>query len=165
MTTPTISPIRPTDPEAVETAIGLMSGSRIASLAFLDVETGRPSLSRIAIMRSQGGDMVSMVSELSAHTKSIAANPATALLLGEADGKGDPLNQARLTLHCEAKFITRDTPEEFKELQAAYLAAIPKAKVYADFLDFRFAVFEAVSASLNGGFGKAYQLTAENLQN
>lgn len=159
----TISPIRPTDDDALGTAKELLGTARTASLAFIESDTGRPSLSRIAVMRAASGDMVSMVSELSAHTRSLQTNPASALLLGEPSGKGDPLNQPRLTLHCDAEFLTRDTPDEFAALQADYISALPKAKLYAGFLDFRFVVFKAQSASLNGGFGKAYELSREDI--
>jgi hypothetical protein len=44
-----------------------------------------------------------------------------------------------------------------------YLAEHPKSKLYADFADFGFVLFEAEGAALNGGFGRAYMLTPEDL--
>jgi putative heme iron utilization protein len=49
-------------------------------------------------------------------------------------------------------------------LKAHYLAHYPKAQLYYDFGDFRIVRLNPVAAYLNGGFGKAYRLTAEDLR-
>jgi putative heme iron utilization protein len=48
-------------------------------------------------------------------------------------------------------------------LKADWLAVIPKAKLYYDFADFVMYRLNATEAHLNGGFGKAFHLTAEAL--
>ena len=160
------SPIRPTDDEARGVAKHLIESARLTALAVLHPESGGPFVSRTAVATASNGQPVSLISDLSLHTRALKASPKCSLLLGEPgqDGaKGDPLNQARITLQCEARFLTRDDPEEFAEMQKRYLSLIPKATIYANFLDFNFAVFDVKAASLNGGFGKAFELTPADL--
>ncbi len=52
---------------------------------------------------------------------------------------------------------------ERAQLRRRYLAHHPKAALYVDFADFAFWRFNVSRASLNGGFGKAYALTASDL--
>ena len=61
-----------------------------------------------------------------------------------------------------ATFITRNDTA-FTELRDHYLITHPKAKLYIDFADFNFVAFDIQSADLNGGFGKAFHLTASDL--
>ncbi len=77
-------------------------------------------------------------------------------------GKGDPLAHPRITVMAEASGIERDSPD-YQRIRSRFLARHPKAALYADFADFRFLRLAPVSASLNGGFGKAYVLTREDL--
>jgi putative heme iron utilization protein len=48
-------------------------------------------------------------------------------------------------------------------LAVAFLAKQPKAKLYIGFADFSLVRFTPLSAQMNGGFGKAYLLHAEDL--
>jgi putative heme iron utilization protein len=105
---------------------------------------------------------MTLVSDLSAHTRALKANPAASLLLGEPGAKGDPLTHPRLTVQATARFVDRAS-DEHATLRTHYLASHPKAKLYADFADFSFVVFEVKGANLNGGFGKAYDLTASDI--
>ena len=50
-----------------------------------------------------------------------------------------------------------------KALRDHYLAQRPKSKLYIDFADFFFARFDVTRAFLNGGFGKAFNLTHADL--
>lgn len=157
-----INPIRPTDDNAISLAQDLLSKADSAALSFLHPETGHPSVSRIAVAALPNGALVSLMSELSTHTKALLQNPSCALLLGEVGGKGDPLTHPRITLHCTAKLVPHKD-EAFANLREPYLQMRPKSKLYIDFADFSFAEFQVLSADLNGGFGKAYQLTAKDL--
>ena len=102
---------------------------------------------------------VILVSDLSHHTKALRADPRCSLLLGEPGPKGDPLTHPRVTLHSDAARVERGSPAHAR-LREAWLAAHPKAGLYVDFSDFAFWRLTPVRASLNGGFGKAYELTA-----
>lgn len=158
----TAAPIRPADDAARALARRLIDTARFGALAVTDPETGAPTVSRIAIATDGDGRPVSLVSDLSAHTAALRSNPRCALLLGEPGAKGDPLTHPRITLDCTARFPERDSAEA-AALRARYLAARPKARLYAGFADFSFVLFEPASARLNGGFGKAFRLDRADL--
>jgi hypothetical protein len=82
-------------------------------------------------------------------------------LFGEP-GKGDPLAHPRITLRTRAVRVPRDD-EGHAALRARFISRHPKAALYADFPDFTFFRMVPESASLNGGFGKAYVLEASDL--
>lgn len=157
------TPYQPTDESARSAACGLITQATYASLAFLRQGTAVPSVSRIAVATDEHGCPVSLVSNLADHTRALLANPACALLIGEPAGKGDPLTHPRLSLHATAQQVERNTPEH-KTLRARYLSLRPKARLYVDFTDFMFVRFDVSDGVLNGGFGKAYRLTASDLQ-
>lgn len=158
----TPSPIRPTDDDAREMARDLIDQARIAALATLDPESGAPQVTRIAFGLGADGTWLTLVSELSAHTRALHATPKAGLLLGEAPQKGDPLAFARLSVSVDATFIPRNSPEHASH-RAAWIDHHPKAALYVDFADFSFVRFTPLSADLNGGFGKAYHLTVDDL--
>ena len=151
------NPIRPTDDEARQLGRDLIASAAFGAIAVHHPETGAPHATRIAIARQPDGAPLTLISDLSLHTKALTSNPNCALLLGEPGPKGDPLTHPRITLTCRARFM-RD-----KSLRDHYLAQHPKAALYIDFTDFRFVAFDVVTADLNGGFGKAYQLSPADL--
>lgn len=155
----TRSPIRPTDDEARAVARALVDNARFAALAFTHPETGAPFVSRIALATDGSGWPLSLMSTLALHTRAIVAQPDCALLIGEPPAKGDPLAFPRLSLAARA-----EPAEKSDSLRARYLAVRPKAKLYVDFADFGFFRFRPMSALLNGGFGKAYELSAADLE-
>jgi putative heme iron utilization protein len=162
MTDKPTSPIRPTDAEAIELAQGLIGDARFAALGVVDPDTAYPMVSRVAVAPDGAGGLFTLISDLSHHTRALTADPRCSVLVGEPGAKGDPLTHPRLTLIADAEFVARDAPA-FAQMRDDYLAANPKAKLYIDFLDFRFARFIVVSAHLNGGFGKAYVLRPAEL--
>lgn len=155
-------PFQPADPEARELARSLVDTATHAALAVLQPNTPSPSVTRIACATDDHGNPVTLISQLSTHTAALEANPTCALLLGEPGDKGDPLTHPRLTLHCTAQFLDRDSAAH-AELRTRYLSLRPKAKLYIDFADFRFVRFEMTDGLLNGGFGKAYLLQPGDL--
>ena len=100
------------------------------------------------------GAPLTLISTLASHTGALQADPRCSLLLGEPGPRGDPLTHPRLTLDCTAH-ITDKAP-----LRDHYLAQHPKAKLYIDFSDFLMVRLDIQSALLNGGFGKAFRMTA-----
>ncbi len=155
-------PFRPVDDIARRMARDLLASSEHAALAVLRPDTSLPSVTRIALGTDTDGRPISLISSLAEHTRALRENPACALLVGEPAGKGDPLTHPRLTLHCTAHFIQRDTPEH-EEVRDRYLSQRPKARLYVDFADFSFVRFDVRDALLNAGFGKAYKLSALDL--
>ncbi len=150
-------PFHPADEEARAIARQLLAGATHAALAVNRPDRPSPSVSRIALTTAEDGAPLSLISTLAPHTAALERHPDCALLVGEPGTKGDPLTHARLTLHCTAQIIPNDVPER-DGLRARYLALRPKAKLYADFADFRFVRFRISDALLNAGFGKAYLL-------
>lgn len=151
-----IDPIRPTDENARALAASLVRNARFGSLGVLDPATSFPMVTRIATLWLDGAPHV-LISTLSAHTTALSQDPRCSLLLGEPADKGDPLTHPRLTLQCRAKDADKAA------LKEAWLHAIPKAKLYYDFTDFRMMRLAVEDAHLNGGFGKAFHLTPEDL--
>lgn len=150
-----------TDQEVVRLAKSLIRAAHHAVIATLDPRTGRPIATRVGIATDADGAPAILVSALAAHTPALRADPRCSLLIGES-GKGDPLAHPRITLHCDARQIERGSTEEAR-IAERYLAHSPKAKLYAGLGDFRYFRLEPVGASLNGGFGKAYALTAADV--
>ncbi len=153
--------LRPTDDEARELARTLVRGARYMSLAVLDPATGFPSVSRALTAIDLDGVPVVLVSGLSGHTKGLKDDCRCSLLAGEP-GKGDPLAHARITVFCEAEPVARDAATHHR-IRARFLRRHAKAQLYVDFPDFRFFRLAPVQASLNGGFGRAYALSGEDL--
>ncbi|MBV7378139.1 HugZ family protein [Maritimibacter dapengensis] len=151
------NPIRPTDDEARRLAQGLLHEARFAALATLN-GSGVPTLARVAFGTDEQGRPLLLVSDIAAHTQAVLANPACALLVGEPGDKGDPLTHPRLTL--EGRATTLDKTDT---LRARWLHDHPKSKLYIDFADFRFLRIDVDRGFLNGGFGKAYDLTPGDL--
>lgn len=153
--------LRETDDQAIRLARTLLRASRYGALAVLDPGTGAPMASRVAVASDHDGTPIILISGLSAHTGAVEADPRCSLLLGEL-GKGDPLAHPRITIACRAEKIARDDPRHGR-IEWRFLSHNPKSKLYAGLGDFSFFRLVPQGASLNGGFGKAYALTAENL--
>ena len=149
--------LRDTDDAARE----LLLTARFGAIAVIDPHTGYPNSSRVLTATDGAGLPVILASRLAAHTKALLASPRCSLLIGEP-GKGDPLAWPRISLQCDAEQIGSDNPER-EHLRARFLRRHPKASLYIDFPDFMFFRLVPASASLNGGFGKAYALTPDDL--
>ncbi|PCH96951.1 MAG: pyridoxamine 5-phosphate oxidase [Rhodobacteraceae bacterium] len=157
------NPIRPTDPDARTLARDLIKQAKFGALGVLTPDTGAPHVTRIAIgQHPTSGQPITLISDLSFHTKALHKNPSCSVLLGEPASKGDPLTHPRISLQCHAELLTRDS-SDYNAIRDHYLATHPKSKLYIDFADFNFVIFNITSADLNAGFGKAYALTANDL--
>jgi putative heme iron utilization protein len=153
--------IRPTDADAIRLGKTLIRSARYGAIAVLDPETGTPLASRVGVATDIDGAPLILISMLSAHTRAIVADPRCSLLLGEP-GKGDALAHPRITLVCRAARLDRGTPEQARA-ERRYLNRNPKAQLYVGLGDFSIFRLEIERGSLNGGFGKAYDMTAADL--
>lgn len=153
--------LRPTDDDAIRLARTLLRSARHGAIAVLEPETGAPMVSRVATATDHDGAPLILISGLAAHTGAIEADPRCSLLLGEP-GKGDAMAHARITIACIAEKIARDDPRHSR-IEWRFLSHTPKARLYAGLGDFAFYRLEPQRASLNGGFGKAYALTRQDL--
>lgn len=155
------SPIRPTDEEARQLARHLITTSTYISLATLDPGTGWPLVTRTLVATEASGIPFILVSSLAHHTRCLLADNRCSFMAGEP-GKGDPLAHARVTVSTHAKHVAADDPEH-TILRSLFLERHPKSALYIDFPDFSFFRLHPVSAALNGGFGKAFQLESSDL--
>jgi len=77
-------------------------------------------------------------------------------------GKGDALAHPRISLNCRAVRLERGS-DDWARAERRYLNRNPKAKLYVGLGDFAFHRLEIERGSLNGGFGRAYLLTPDDL--
>ena len=152
--------LQPVDDAARRLAKTLMRTARFASLGTLDPLDGSPSVSRVSLATAMDGSPVFLISRLSGHFTNLEADARCSLLVGEP-GKGDPLAYPRMTLIGTAENLS-GSPER-AHVKSRFLRRNPKAALYADFPDFAFWKFKTARASLNGGFGRAYAVTASDL--
>lgn len=152
--------LQPVDDAARRLGKTLMRTARYASLATIDPLDGSPSVSRVSLATAMDGSPVFLISRLSGHFANLEADARCSLLVGEP-GKGDPLAYPRMTLIGTAENLA-DSPDR-PHVKSRFLRRNPKAALYADFPDFAFWKFTPARASLNGGFGKAYAITADDL--
>lgn len=160
---PKIDPIQPTNDDARQTARDLLASATFAALGVLDPETAAPVVTRIALAVTGDGAITTLISDLSSHTVALRANPTASLLVGEPADKGDPLTHPRMSIAAQAEFIPRQI-EDSRRIRDHWLEHRPKSKLYIDFADFHFVRFAPLSIALNGGFGKAYSLTPDDLR-
>lgn len=148
------------DAQAQRQARSLLRKARFAALGTIEVGDGSPSVSRVSIATAMSGAPGFLISGLSAHTANLIADKRCSLLVGEP-GKGDPLAHPRMTIIGAANKL--EPGPEKDAFQHRYLMRHPKASLYAGFADFSFWQMEIDRAYLNGGFGKAFTLSATDL--
>ncbi len=151
---PSKDPFQAPDDDARDLARRLIGDARHGALGVL--RDGAPFVTRIALVPGAEG-LLTLVSDLAPHTGALRTAPEASLLIGEP-GRGDPLAHPRITLKVRATFT-----EKSGALVDAYLAGHPKAQLYIGFADFHIVRLEVLSADLNGGFGKAYRLSKDDL--
>jgi putative heme iron utilization protein len=139
----------------------LLRGTRTATLATLDRNTGHPFASLVKVATDVDGSPVILISRLATHTANLEVDGRASLLLA-ASGKGDALAHPRLTVLGTFVQVPADSPD-VALLRQRYLARQPKAKLYAGFADFAFWRMQVVSAHLNGGFARAADLIAADI--
>lgn len=152
-------PILTTDDFALEISQRLIQGMKHATLGTLDPETGAPLLTRIAIQIDRDGCPMALLSDIAHHTKALKADARVGLMVAdETAAKGDPMTHARLSILARAVKADPDP-----ERRARWLETDPKATIYIDLPDFHFWRIEPQTGLLNGGFGRAYRLTPEDM--
>jgi putative heme iron utilization protein len=139
--------------DARSQAKSLLRIARTGALATLDRTSGAPLTTLVAVASDYDGSPLFLLSTLSQHTKNLAADPRGSLLLTGPPGRGDTLNQPRLTIG--GAIVPHSTPAA----RVRFLARNPKAKLYASFADFSLFRAEISSVHFNGGFGRAAALT------
>lgn len=131
----------------------LVTSAKHATLATLTA-TGGPFASLVALGRDDDLCPIIITSHLSGHTGHMEQDQRVSLLVAEM-GKGDPLAHARVTL---VGLAVQAKPGEalYEHLRVRYLADNPKAQLYVDLPGFWFWRIIPQHVALNGGFGKAW---------
>lgn len=153
--------VLPTTDNAIRMAKSLLRTARSGVLATIEPGTGWPIATRVGVSTDFDGTPMILISRLAAHTPALLADPRCSLLLG-TPGKGDPLAHVRMSIACEARKVERDSAEH-QRLDSRYLSHQQKATLYSTLPDFHYFLLAPKSASLNGGFGKAFALTPAEL--
>jgi len=144
--------------DATGEAKRLLRTTRSAALATLC--EGYPFATLVNIATHYDGSPILLLSQLAAHTRHLAENPRLSLLLS-LGGRGDPLAHPRLTLVGIAERV--EDPDRRALLRTRFLNRHPKSGLYADFADFAFYQVRLEQAHLNGGFGRAAAVAADEL--
>ncbi|MDZ7823272.1 MAG: DUF2470 domain-containing protein [Ahrensia sp.] len=160
--TPEKKTIRDTDGQAIRLAKTLIGTARHGALGVVGHADAPPHISRIQLSTDVDGALVTLTSSLSPHTQAMIEKGQASLLVGDP-GKGDPLAHPRISLFVQAEKIAHGTADHSR-LRRRHLSRHPKAALYADFGDFSFFRLAIKGASLNGGFGRAYNLNEADLK-
>jgi len=134
----------------VREAAVLLAGARAGSLA--TVADGAPHAALVTPALDERGDVLLLLSDLSAHTKHLRANAAAALLVTGAAASENPQTSPRLLVSGEAAIVADAAAREL------YLRFHPYAAGYADFTDFHFWKLTLKAAHYVGGFAAAAPL-------
>ena len=162
MTDKTTQPEQPPTPAearalAIADAKRLMRVARTGALATFDAEHRTPLATLVGVASYWDGAPLFLMSDLARHTRNLAGDARASLLLTTQGGRGDPLNQPRLTIGGPIVVDARPSA------RARYLRRNPKAKLYADFGDFSLRRMSIETVHFNGGFGRADALAAADL--
>ncbi len=111
-----------------------------------------------------GNSLLVFISELAEHTRNIFSNPTLSAMLieDEADTK-QIFARTRLTLTCEAKAIARDSSEYAKLLEQFQSRHGKTVELLRELPDFHLMRLTPTSGRIVLGFGQAYQLAGDQL--
>lgn len=157
------SPILETSADAIILARDLMRLARHGAISVNEPGTGYPLVTRTNCVMTMQGEPIFLMSDLAAHTKALKKDDRSAILLGNP-GKGDPLAHPRITVIGQTERISKEqVPELENHLRTRYLNRHPKAELYNSLSDFFIYKMKIERALLNAGFGKAYEVSKEEL--
>jgi putative heme iron utilization protein len=148
------------DFDALALGKALLRSVGSGALATLDTQ-GAPYSSLTSVATDVDGRPLLLLSRLAAHTGHLETDARASLLFARI-GRGDPLAHPRLTLIGRASRLERGSVEHHRA-RRRFLAAHPKAALYAGFADFSFWRLDPSQAHLNGGFARAAQLSGTEL--
>jgi putative heme iron utilization protein len=137
----------PTEFDATRAAKRLLRLARFGALATMD--GGAPLTTLVGVASDWDGSPLFLMSQLSRHTRNLSSDPRASLLLTSEGGRGDYLNQPRITLGGSISVHAN------LGAKLRYLRRNPKAKLYADFSDFSVRRLRIETIHFNGGFGRA----------
>lgn len=141
----------------------LIRTQRIASLA--TVSDAAPLVSMVQYVAS--ADLSSffiLISRLALHTQSIQQNRRVSLMIMEQDsGEKDPQTLARVSIRGEATEMPPTAPD-YEKTKAAYLEKFPRTAINFGLGDFNLYCIKPFNARYVEGFGKIFDLAAEDFR-
>ncbi|MDE2582099.1 MAG: DUF2470 domain-containing protein [Rhodospirillales bacterium] len=149
-------PDPPAEPTPAQAARLLLRAARSGTLA--SAADGQPFASLVTPASAPDLSVLLLLSDLSAHTRHLRAEPRCALLVvGTAEG-ANPQTAPRVTVTGLAEMV------DDSELMARYLALHPYAVMYAGFADFHLWRIRPQGGLFVGGFARAARLRAADLR-
>ena len=142
---------------AAEEARTLVSAVTVGYLATLG-EEGDPWCSLVVYGPDPAGNPVLLVSTMAEHGRNLANDPRASLAVGDPSAAGDPLDRPRITLAGRAAQPQGDAAEAALD---AHVAAVPGARLYADWDDFSLWVLEVERVRWVGGFARMDTVSPE----
>ena len=150
------------DPQDAHELVHLIRDHRTASLG--TVLDGHPLVTMILYDPEpdlSGFDI--HVSRLAQHTRAMAQDPRVGLMIAEPDGHTrNPQTLARISIQGQAEPIHPDSPA-FDEARASYLERFPRSALNFELGDFFLVRIRPTSARLVTGFGKIFDLSADQM--
>jgi hypothetical protein len=152
------------DPAPSSTAIGrraamarrLLRGARRAALATLDAATGGPYASLVTLATAPDASPLLLLSDLSQHSRNLAADARASLLVEGPPAEADPLTGPRISV------VGTIVKAESAASRARFLARQPQA-FYAAFGDFVLYRMTLARAHLVAGFAEAHWIEPADL--
>lgn len=135
---------------AAEEARTLVSAVTVGYLATVG-DDGDPWCSLVVYGPDPAGNPVLLVSTMAEHGRNLAGDPRASLGLNDPSAPGDPLDRPRITL---AGRCAQPQGEAAEAALDAHVAAIPAARLYADWDDFSLWVLEVERVRWVGGFAR-----------
>ena len=147
---------RPAEFDAVGIAKELLRTIRAGALATLDRDGGSPFASLVTVATDIDGTPLLLMSRLSGHTQNLEQDPRASILLAQR-GKGDPLAHPRLTVIGRAERTRTSASASasspaIRRRSSTPTSAISPSGGWSD------------AGHLNGGFGRAKDLTADEIR-
>ena len=151
------------DAPAHQSLARLIRTQRVAALGTLS--DAAPLVSMVLYVAAADLSAVYIhVSQLAQHTHALRQDRRVGLLIVEPDtGETDPQMLARVSLRGDAT-ETPPTAGDYEEGKSAYLAKFPRAAVTFGFGDFMLYRITPHTARYIGGFGKIFDLAAEDFR-
>jgi putative heme iron utilization protein len=153
--------VPPADPvwwrSAAEQARTVVAGSTLGTLATLTAD-GDPWASLVAYGLLEDGSPVLCVSTLAEHGRNLLDDPRASISVTGPEDGGGLLDRPRVSL---AGVAVRPQGAEAQAARAAHVAAVPEARIYADYGDFSLWVLHVRRVRWVGGFGRMDWADAE----
>lgn len=134
--------------------------ARLASLGTLDLKTGAPVVTQLAVACTSQGDPILLLSNLAAHTRNMLEDNRISLLF-DGDTRSDRLmDRVRLTVQATLEPVEAT---DVAALKARYVARHRDTADYDTELNFHYYVAKISSGRLVRGFGATRNLKRETL--